>query len=119
MEEVRKRTEEEVLARISQETQEKKDRLEAIRSAEEAADEAKKVAEKKAEEEELRKIKKAESKKEAMRMAIRRQADEILAKEEFKEKLVKAAHKYNLHQTGKTAYDHQSESESDSDSDSD
>lgn len=118
MEEVRKRTEEEVLARIAQETQDKKDKLEALKSAEDAADEAKKVAEKKAEQEELRKIKKAESKKEAMRLAIRRQADEILAKDEFKQKLVKAAHKYNLQQTGKTAYDHHSDQESDSDSDS-
>jgi len=42
------------------------------------------VAEKKAEAEEQRKIDKAEAKKEAFRLAIRRQADEILAKDEYK-----------------------------------
>lgn len=55
-----------------------------MRDAEEAADEAKHVATMKAEAEEMRKIQKAEAKKEAMRMAIRRQADEILAKDEYK-----------------------------------
>lgn len=43
-----------------------------MKDAEEAADEAKHVAELKMEEEEQRKLKKAEAKKEAMRMAIRR-----------------------------------------------
>jgi len=37
----------------------------------------------KAEQEEMRKLAKAEAKKDAMRLAIRRKADEILAKEEY------------------------------------
>ena len=56
----------------------------ALKDAEEAADDAKKVAEHKAALEEQRKLEKAEGKKEALRLAIRRQADEILAKDEFK-----------------------------------
>jgi hypothetical protein len=50
----------------------------------------------KAAKEESRKIAKAEAKKDAMRLAIRRQADEILAKDEYQRKLADAAHKYNL-----------------------
>ena len=49
MEEVRKHTEVELMAKILQEWQEKKDKKETLKDAEEAADEAKKVAEKKGE----------------------------------------------------------------------
>lgn len=68
----------------------------------------------KAAEEESRKLKKAEAKKSAMRLAIRRQADEILARDEFKERVAKAAHKYNLMQI-KSHDDDSSDSGSDSD----
>ena len=47
--EIRKRTEEEVKAKIQQEGFEKKEKARALRDAEEAAEEAKKVAEMKAE----------------------------------------------------------------------
>ena len=95
-EEIKRKTEEEVRARIAAEEEEKKRRQTAIRDAEEAADEAKRVATAKWEAEEKRKIEKAESKKAAMRMAIRRQADEVLARQEYKEKIAKAARKYAL-----------------------
>lgn len=100
-EEIRIRTEQEVLDRIEAEEKEKAERKKAMKDAEEAAEEAKHVAEMKEEAEEQRKITKAEAKKEAMRLAIRRQADEILAKNEYKEKISAAAHKYNLMQVGR------------------
>ena len=52
-------------------------------------------------------------------MAIRRQADEILAKDEFKQKIAAAAHKYNLMQVVSKSRNRGDESSSDSDSDSD
>ena len=48
MDEVRRKTEEEILTRIANEGQEKKQKSEALKDAEEAADDAKKVAEHKA-----------------------------------------------------------------------
>ena len=90
-----------------------------MRDAEEAAEEAKHVATMKAEAEEMRKIQKAEAKKEAMRLAIRRQADEILAKDEYKQKISAAAHKYNLMQVGHRVQRKNTDDSSDSDSDSD
>ena len=73
------------------------------------------MAELKAAAEEERKLAKAQQKKEALRLAIRRQADEILAKQEFSKKIAAAAHKYNLQQTGHNAYEESSDSDSDSD----
>jgi colicin import membrane protein len=112
MEEIKKRTEEEVRDKIAQEEEERKQKQKAIKEAEDAAEEAKHVAEKKAEEEEMRKLTKAEAKKEAMRLAVRRQADEILAKQEYRDKIALAAHKYNLILTDERAYKDHSDSES-------